>query len=240
VIARTRVAIIGTDGRPAAGWPVTIDSEASRPAFGSGGAILMTVLGLGSSPSTVVAYDRTGAPVPGSWPVSLPAGYGPIVDADGSPLPPVPGLDGAVYVAAVDRGLMGSVLGLDAAGQALPGWPYKLPQAFSDGSDYIDRGVMSTGGDENPGPMFARVGDGGVLYLLLAHRVVALRADGQTAAGWPIKLPAAYAGATPVWAYATPDGGLVAFAILETDSPDGTLLQQWIAFRWTAGGAVPK
>jgi hypothetical protein len=235
IVARTRIAVIGTDGLPVAGWPVTIEGGASKPAFGADGTLYVTVLGLGTAPSRIMAIDATGTAVPG-WPVALPAGYGPMIDSDYHPLPPVPGDNGMVYAAAVDRDQMGYVTAFDATGATLPGWPYELPQAFG---EFDDGGQIPL---SNPGPLFVRPASAsGLLYLILDDRVVALRADGTVAPGWPYVLPASYTDGRWVTAAPMPDGGLMAIigGISAADAGDeaATIC---VAFRWTPSGTMPR
>ena len=234
-IAQPRVALLGTDGQPTGGWPVTIEGEASEPVFGANGSIYLSVLGLGTSPCKVVALDRTGR-VRDGWPVALPTGFGPMLDDTGNPQPPVSGADGEIYVEAVDTNLMGYVTAFDATGAVIPGWPYRLPQAFSnfDGGD----SRISTA---NPGPMFVRSASGsGLLYLVLDDRIVALGADGKVAPGWPYVLSGRYDGAAWFAAMGTPDGGLVAIASATGKLSDGDTFDYWVAFRWTAAGKAPR
>jgi hypothetical protein len=233
-IAQTRVALIGTDGLPAAGWPVTIEGGASKPSFGADGTMYMTVLGLGTEPSRIVAIDPTGAPRAG-WPVALPTGYGPMLDDENDPLPPVIGDNGTVYAAAVDRNLMGYVTAFDSTGATVPGWPYQLPQAFGP----FDDGSQAP--PPNPGPVFVRGASGaGLLYVVLDDRVVALQADGTVAPGWPYVLPGGYADATWATVMGTPDGGLVAMAGVPPADPDVDASGLMVAFRWTSAGTAPR
>jgi hypothetical protein len=233
-VAQTRIAVIGTDGQAAAGWPITITGGASRPAFGADGTMYVTVLGMGTSPSTLLALDPSGAAKPG-WPIQLPAGFGPMMDDAGDPLPPVPGDNGVVYAPAVDRQDMGFVEAFDASGALLPGWPYKLPQAFATFATDAD-GF----GDLNPGPMFVRAPSGsGLLYLVLDDRIVALDADGQPASGWPYVLSGQYADSQWVLCLPAPDGGLIAVATTSGTDSEGYPTDGWVAFRFTPAGKLP-
>ena len=232
-IAQTRIAILGTDGQPTGGWPVTIEGGASKPVFGADGTIYLNVLGLGTSPCKVTALDRSGRVRPG-WPVELPTGFGPIAGGLGSPLSPVPGVDGTVYVAAVDTNLMGFITAFDPSGAAIPGWPYRLPQAFS---AFQDDGPQSSAAN----PLFVKSASGsGLLYLVLDDRIVALGADGKVAPGWPYVLGGSYEGASWAASMGAPDGGLVALASATREDSDGNVTDYWIAFRWTAAGKAPR
>jgi hypothetical protein len=255
-IAQTRVAVIGTDGLPVSGWPVTFEGEVSAPAFGDDGTIYLTQLGIGTAPSKVLALDSSGA-VKLGWPAALPVGYGPMVMDH--PLPPVPGDNGVVYVAAVDRNWLGYITAFDASGGVVPGWPYQLPQAFADFNEGGDDGagivygpgagsakpaiVIPGAGFSNPGPMFVRPPSGaGLLYLALDDRIVALDAGGQVAPGWPYLLTGQIANGTWVDMDAAPDGGLVAVAYTNRSTGDewGTTITEWLVFRWLPGGAMPR
>lgn len=183
VVAQTRVAVIGADGLPAAGWPIALQGKASAPSFGPDGTMYLALAGVGTSPSQVVAYDAAGA-VKTGWPTDLPSGYGPFAGGEA----PVIGNDGTVYEAATKSDWTGVVVAFDPSGKVLPGWPYVLPQAFSN----FDGGSPSWGGPDmvNPGPMFAPSSSGGgLLYLALDGEAVALGHDGKVASGWPYMLP---------------------------------------------------
>ena len=238
-VARTRVAKIGPDGQAMAGWPVTVEGAASEPAFGPDGTMYLTELGLGTTPSQIVAFDTTGAPKSG-WPVALPAGFGPLLDDSEHPNPPELGNAGVVYCAAVDKDLMGYVMAFDSSGAAVPGWPYKLPQAFSDFSS----GATQSSGPTNPGPIFASgpagsTATGGLVYLMLDDRVVALKPDGTVAPGWPRVLSGAYADAIWEAALVTPDGGLIAVASASRQDDSDNEVDFDVAFRWTVSGGQP-
>jgi hypothetical protein len=238
-VAQTRVAVMGTDGNPIAGWPVIFQGAASAPAFGPDGKLYFTILGLGTSPSTVVAIDRTGATIAG-WPATLPRGYGPLLDGSSAPLPPVAGDNGTVYAEAVDAQWMGYVTAFDASGVVLPGWPYKLPQAFSDFS-----GGDTRIGPSSPGPLFVRPASGvGLLYLALDGRIVALGADGHLAPGWPQLMPADHADAYWVCLIAERDGGIVAIADAPGDpgavADSAAASDSFLVWRWSQAGKPAK
>lgn len=229
LVAQTRLAVMGTDGQPAAGWPVALEGTASWPSFGQDGSIYVAQGGLGTSPSKVVAFDAAGNGKAG-WPVALPAGYGPFSDGT-RPLSPVVGDDGTVYVAAINSSLVGYVMAFDPSGNLLPGWPYSLPQAFADPG--VGYGRMY---GISPGLMFVpSPSGGGLLYLALEGRIVALDRHGNVAPGWPYLLPGTQElnGSWFAWA-ATPDGGLVSIVQSSTEvgvvyvvlrlTPEGSLL----------------
>jgi hypothetical protein len=203
--ARTRVAVLGLDGRPVAGWPVTLEGSASPPAFGPDGALYFTLMG--GSENTVVALDAAGKSVPG-WPVRLTAEPLTVAAADAEPLrpqPPVVG-DGVVYVAGLSR-----VEAFDAAGKVPQGWPYTLPAAWDDSrcTTTAESPVWNTG------PIHSTGGSGpGRLYLGLEDRIVALTPDGADATGWPYRAGSDFV----CWRQfdQAPDGGLIATAYYRT------------------------
>jgi len=206
VVAQTRLAVMGTDGQPAAGWPIKIEGAVSKPSFGQDGTMYVAQIGLGTASSKVLALDQAGA-VKTGWPVSLPLGYAPFSGDDtDTPLPPTIGNDGTVYVAATTSDWMGSVTAFDPSGAVVPGWPYALPQVFAN----FDGGGIRGESPTNPGPMFVRSSSGGLLYLALDGEAVALGPDGKVAAGWPYLLPGRDDDGD-YWeqVVALPDGGLL-------------------------------
>jgi hypothetical protein len=217
-VAQTRVAVIGDDGHPKAGWPVTLQGAASPPAFGADGTIYLSQAGLGTTPSQVTAYDYTGN-LKAGWPVQLPVGYGPFTgdSSSSTPQPPVVGDDGTVYAAATKNDWTGLVVAFDTGGNPVPGWPAALPQAFAAISG---EGVSVP--DTNPGPMFVTSPSGpGSLVLMLEGEIVALGRDGKIQAGWPYLIPDSSDEANWLTWAATPDGGIV--VVSEVDGTDDTV-----------------
>jgi hypothetical protein len=228
VVAETRVAVIGTDGQPAAGWPIVFQGAASDPAFGPDGTVYVAIAGVGTTASSVIGYDVSGVAEPG-WPVSLPAGLGPFAgdDESGTPLPPVVGTDGTVYLAATKSDWTGSVLAFDPSGNVLPGWPYKLPQAFAAVGDGRDTW--------NPGPMFVRsTSGGGAIYLALDGEAIAVGHDGKVVAGWPYVLTDDD-DSWEDWA-TVPDGGLI--VIIQTLTDQGDTID--LVVRFTPAGKLVR
>lgn len=222
-VVTTRIAAIGADGNPKAGWPVSITGSASAPAFGADGTVYLT-LGASRSTSSVLAMDVNGHTKPG-WPARLPAGYTALSDGGGWHWPdvaqaPTPGANGALYVAAATTDGKPLVVAFDGSGRVEAGWPYRPPSSFT-------RFGGAVGGyiNETP-PLFAPSGSGGLLYLVLKDRIVALSADGKVAQGWPRELTG-----ENVWA-ATPDGGIV---VCDSWSDAGGNMHTTIT-RWTAAG----
>jgi hypothetical protein len=211
VIAQTRIAVIGTDGKPAPGWPLALEGVASPPAFGTDGTVYIARAGLGTGASRIAAFDRSGNLKTG-WPVSLPAGLGTSGDYTGRPMAPVVGSDGSVFVVATNSQLTGQVIGYDPSGKILPGWPYSVPKAFAMAQDPHKNG-------QNPGPVFVKSPSGrSSLYLILDCEIVALGTDGSVAKSWPYHCPGAASSQSywVTWA-PSPDGGLVAVSVTNTD-----------------------
>jgi len=222
--ARTRVAILGRDGRPLAGWPVTLEGAASPPAYGSDGSLYFTLLN--SPANQVVALDEAGKVKPG-WPVAL-AGDPLTVAAVGTePLIPQSPIVGgsAVYVATQTE-----VDAFDGAGKMLDGWPYTLPAAWDDSrcTSSAETPVWNTG------PVFGSDGSGsGRLYLGLDDRIVALTPGGAEATGWP------YSGGSDFVCWRqlepAPDGGLVAVGYHRIEG-----IPEHLIVRLTPEGSYPE
>jgi hypothetical protein len=205
---KTRVAVLGLDGKPAAGWPVTLDGAASPPAFGADGSVYFTLL---AGPSDqIVAFDQAGHVKPG-WPVALSGDLLTVAAPDVEPLRPQPPIvgEGLVYVAS-----QGRIDAFDSAGKSPAGWPYTLPAAWNDSR------CAGVSGQKpwNSGPIYSAGSSGsGRLYLGLENGIVALSADGSVAAGWPYpagadfvcwrQLDAAPAGGLVVTSYYAPADG---------------------------------
>jgi hypothetical protein len=224
-VITTRIAAIGADGNPKAGWPVSIKGSASTPAFGADGTLYLT-LGPSGATSSVLALDPFGHTKAG-WPVKLPSGYTALSDGGAWHWPdiaqaPTLGADGTLYVAAETTDGKPLLAAFDAGGRVEAGWPYRPPSSFT-------RFGNAVGGyiNETP-PLFARSGSGGLLYLVLKDRIIALSGDGKVAPGWPKELTGVTA-----WA-ATPDGGLVA----EVGWYDAGNNPHTTITRWTAAGDI--
>ncbi len=202
--ARTRVAVLDLDGRPVAGWPVTLEGSASAPAFGRDGSIYFTLL---ASPSNqIVAYDQAGHARPG-WPVALSGDLLTVAQSEVEPLRPQPPIvgDGLVYVAGQRK-----IDAFDGSGKSPAGWPYTLPSNWDD---------SLCGGMSDPvwnfGPVYSAGPAGSSrLYLGLHDGIVALEADGTVAAGWPYQAGSDFR----CWRKldSAPGGGLIATGYYRT------------------------
>jgi hypothetical protein len=210
-ISATSIALLGADGKAAAGWPQHLDAIASGPAFGPDGRIYVSEYHQSPDWSKVVAFDSAGN-VPAGWPVTLAdSAFVPGAPAmeSGTPLPPVLG-GGVVYVAGDS-----SVSAFDSTGATVAGWPYHLPASWS---DFLAGDVTDATAD-NPGPLYVSSGSGsGLLYLALEDQLVALDSGARVAAGWPYRPGSDFL----CWRelLAAPDGGVVVFAGFSTEDEE--------------------
>jgi len=227
-VATTRIAAIGADGNPKAGWPVSIAGSASAPAFGTDGTVYLT-LGPSGATSSVLALDPSGHTKAG-WPVELPSGYTALSDGGAwherdVAQAPTPGANGTLYVAAETSGNGDGkplIAAFDAGGRVEAGWPYQPPSPFT-------RLGGAIGGYTNEtAPLFAPSESGGLLYLVLKDRIVALSGDGKVAPGWPKEVTGENA------VTAMPDGGILVCDGWSDagDNPHTTIT------RWTAAGDI--
>ncbi len=188
-ILRSTYTILGPDGRPRPGWPVTIQGPAAPPAIAPDGSILVTVGGEPGQAQRVEAIGTDGK-VRTGWPYTLPSGveawsYG---IGEGNPprlSPPWLGPDGTAYVAVDHRGDVGSqgVIALAPDGTVRPGWPVWLPA----GTQLQVQAALTTGGGGNlRAPAFAA---DGTIYVPVVRdnhgAVLAIGPDGGSRAGWP-------------------------------------------------------
>jgi hypothetical protein len=202
----TRIAAVDQNGRPYAGWPITIEGAASEPAFGPDGTVYMTreVYASGSDIATdsVLALDAYGKPKSG-WPFSLPEGnalLGQATIAGPAPDPPQVGSDGTVYFGAwaSDPGSSGILEAVDPSGRPEPGFPSSI--------DWESTSNLFFG----PGSGWFAVGRTGLVFTTDDYSVLAIGSDGKAASGWPVKTPAhtIIMAADP-----EPDGGLLVQAL---------------------------
>jgi hypothetical protein len=229
-IVSTTIALLGTDGGPAPGWPKVIPGIASSPAFGEAGSIYVVV---SRGPVASAVLERLDASAANSW--TLPLGGEPLVAASPAaggqtvPEPPVVG-GGMVFVAESK-----DVAAFDVTGVAAPGWPYRLPAGWSIQTCTTDGGASAQVDGAaapvawSPDPATGPGSGEGRLYLALEDRVVALTSAGAVAPGWPYA-----AGVSGCWydPKATPDGG-VAMLGLQAGSQDLVVL------RLTIDGKLP-
>ena len=203
----TRIAAVDQNGRPYAGWPITIEGAASEPVFGPDGTVYMTreVYASGSRTATdsVLALDASGKPKPG-WPFSLPAGE-PLLRS----IPAYPPLRRIrLRLAPMGRstsahghpnpGSSGILEAVDPSGRPEPGFPCSI--------DWELTSNLFSG----PGSGWFAVGRTGLVFTTDDYSVLAIGSDGKTASGWPVKAPAH----TIIMAVdPEPDGGLLVQAL---------------------------
>jgi hypothetical protein len=240
VAKATKLAVIGTNGKPAAGWPITLPGAVSEPVVGADGIIYASLAKAGSRSPQVLAIRPSGQTLAG-WPYVFPAGSQPREDATGAPgdpsypVAPVVGRDGGVYVVADDSSHNESVLAVDRNAQLLSGWPAALPGRIST----LGVGVCTDWcGSYYEKPLLAISSSGSaLLYVHVSDQIVALDESGRVAPGWPKKLGSytgfdVYSGWT--WWTVMPDGGLAAIEVL--DSNEGASVSR--LWRWAPDGIV--
>jgi hypothetical protein len=186
---------------PRSGWPVHVTGWSSIPSFGPDGQVYVVVDELDglygkntNSSSRVLALSRDGRAVPG-WPARIPidtltGGPEGVVYPD----PPVVVPDGSVYIV-VGPG----TYALDPTGQMRTGWPYESTATLVTGIVGVGTcpsgcGSMCAIPDVNSPPLAS---PDGTLHLAQntkgdvyagANRIVAVGANGDVMAGWPVTL----------------------------------------------------
>jgi hypothetical protein len=223
------LAVIGTDGKPTAGWPKTIKGESSYPVVGADGTVYLTVDPTSSSAARILAFLPNGEAKPG-WPYDLPSGDvgSPAfngMDGPMYPASPVVATNGVVYQVVQkqlrdDSGLKiaagDTVLGLSSNGEPLPGWPARLQGKVSLMGLWI-------GGIPMEYPVYmdplwnATASGSAILYVHTDAGVVAIFEDGRS-------VIESSSGMFGSWAL-MPDGGLMTVDVgvrLTRWLPDGT------------------
>ncbi len=194
------------------GWPITIDGSASEVAFDPRGRLHLAVSPPYERPSRTVVISPDGGQHVGSDDLDIVSSL--TWDGAGDPYPgaPIVASDGSTFIVSTE-GIGTTIMGLDAAGTSLSGWPYRSKL----GIQFIDRcEAEDTGCGSNRTPIGIDSHD--VLYLIheaasssAGGSVVAIRPDGRIRDGWPVGLRRA--GST-FWALAVnPNGGAYALAI---------------------------
>lgn len=195
-ILRTTYTILGSNGRPLPGWPVTIQGPSSPPAIAPDGSIVVTVGGEKGQPQRVEAI-RTDGKVAAGWPYTLPSGVEawPYAIGEGSPArlsPPWIAPDGTAYLA-VSRSAdpqSEGLIALGGGGSVQSGWPVWLPA----GTQLQMQAVFTTGGGGNlRAPAFATDGTIDVPVIRDNHgAVLALAPNGALRPGWPFVTSGAF------------------------------------------------
>ncbi len=223
VIQRTRFVRLGSDGRPAQGWPVTITGCAGVPAIAPDGTLYSTagceriVGGVSqppAEPERILALAPDGTERPG-WPAPVPSGvlawpYAPVEGLPSRAYSPSVGPDGTVYLPVhrpadyVRQGL----LAFSSDGSPRSGWPVWL----SGGLSLATPG--GTGGGAGLIP-FA-FGRNATVYVSTSGgataSLLALRADGSVPPCWPVVVTDASPARTARFTSLAvlPDGSLLA------------------------------
>jgi hypothetical protein len=179
----------GPGGIPA-GFPVTIDGDASPPAFDAAGRIHLAVARAGDLSARTLIFDSAGRKVGGSGNLGIIA-RDTCSGIEGScikPAAPLVGPDGTTFVVSAFVGDM-TVAGVDPAGRSLTGWPYQ-----SDGPDQARR-TCAAGACDSFDLAMPTLGPDMVLHLLQGSRtgsvggsIVAVGPDGAVRPGWPVEL----------------------------------------------------
>jgi hypothetical protein len=230
-IVQTHFLVLGPDGSPHPGWPMTLDGPASPPAIGQDGTLYITTGGEVGQVQRLLAIAPDGH-VRMGWPYTLPAdirawGYG--YGAGNPPrlAPPTIGLDGTAYLA-VHRAsdpMNDGLLVVAPDGSERPGWPVWLPHGDSFA---VDSG-FAVGGGSMVAPA---IGSDGSVYVAVrtagGSGVVALDQAGRDRSGWPFLIaggPTAVIGVllapdTTLYVTAVTRGGITELYALQ---PDGML-----------------
>lgn len=223
-ILRTRFLLLGADGQPKPGWPVTIAGPSGIPTIGADDTMYATA-GAAAGTQTILALGPDGRERAG-WPYTLPTEiaawpYAPSAGAPDRPTSPSVGADGRVILPvfrAPDTNGQKGLLALRPTGEVSPGWPIWLP---TDTSFETIGGYVQGGGGALVSPVG---GQEGTVYLAVASgaraEILALDAGGALKPGWP--RPVADTPSRAVGLFLVPDAGLV--VTVQTDLGNATLV----------------
>ena len=194
-ILRTRFMVLGPDGAPRPGWPVTIDGPAGIPSIAPDGTLYTTTGGEAGQLEQVFALGTDGRERQG-WPYTLPTELAALPYAVGAGMPvratsPYVGPDSTVYLPIYHAGNSSGAQGLLALtpdGQVASGWPVWLPS----GAMFQYVGAFSTGGGgQLIPPVF---GADGTAYIAVFWNgqgaIMGLDLSGREKPGWPYTLSA--------------------------------------------------
>lgn len=194
-ILRTRFLVLGPDGAPRPGWPVTIEGPAGIPSIAPDGTLYTTTGGEAGQLEQVFALGTDGLKRQG-WPYTLPTELAALPYAVSAGMPvratsPYVGPDSTVYLpiyhAENSSGAQG-LLALTPDGQIASGWPVWLPS----GATFQNVGAFIAGGDGRliP-PVF---GADGTAYIAVFWNglgaIMGLDLSGREKPGWPYTLSA--------------------------------------------------
>jgi hypothetical protein len=208
---KTDVMGFGLDG-PRAGWPVTIDGNASELAFGPRGSVYMTVGSPNAAPARTVVLDRDGRTLSTGSADQAIVSTSPWDGAGADfPGPPIVAADGTAFIVSTRGGTKIQALG--PTGRPLAGWPYrsKLGMEWTGYCGPAETGCRLHRTDPE-------VGSGDVLYVFhaasspsIGGSMVAMASDGRVRDGWPVQLKRS---GSMFWSMAVgPDGEVWALAI---------------------------
>jgi hypothetical protein len=169
------------------GWPVSLDGQASRPAFGPDGRIYLTV-GTENT-SQVVVLDGDGTSIFDVSPVLEIATARLGVDCGaGAPHSPIVAGDGTTFVDSPDDP---TIYALDPSLDVRDGWPYTQPRGSLADECAGAEGICCSFPLATP----RAVGPGGTLYLVLQPETSAVGGgitmigrNGRVRPGWPVVL----------------------------------------------------
>ncbi len=194
-ILRTRFMVLGPDGAPRPGWPVTIDGPAGIPSIAPDGTLYTTTGGEAGQLQRVLALGTDGSERQG-WPYTLPTDLAawPYAPSEGMPAratSPSVGPDRTVYLPIYHAGNLSGAQGLLALttdGHVTSGWPVWLPN----GAAFQNVGAFSTGGGgQLIPPVF---GADGTAYIAIFSNgqgaIMGLDLSGHEKPGWPFTLSA--------------------------------------------------
>ncbi len=202
-----RAVALDADGRPAAGWPVSLPGGplcAVPCSIGTVGpdGVWYALIQLGRGPGAeIVALRPDGTPVAG-WPVQVPGGEGFTLGGDGTIYAWGFDTNGAQPPSGVPKIVRTRFVEVDPDGRLRSGWPVTLDGPVS---------IPALGPD---GTLYATAGgEAGQV-----ERVVGLARDGTERAGWPYTLR------SDLTAYPySPTEGMPARATGPSVGPDGTV-----------------
>ena len=194
------------------GWPIIIDGSASEVAFDPSGHVHLVVSAPYERPSRTVVISPDGGQRVGSDDLDIVSSLTWAGAGDPYPGAPIVAADGSTFIVSTED-VGTTIMGLDADGQSLSGWPYRSKL----GIQFIDRcEAEDTGCGSNRTPIGIDSHD--VLYLVheaanssAGGSLVAIGPDGRIRDGWPVGLRRA---GSVFWGLeVNPDGGAYALAI---------------------------
>jgi hypothetical protein len=196
-----------------AGWPLTIDGNASALAFDVTGLVHLVVGSPVASPTRTMVLDKDGHLLPnGADDLSI-VSSSPWDGAGAEfPAPPVVADDGTAFIVDTE-GAGTTIIGLDPAGASLAGWPFRSSTDIG-WTGFCDSDTTGCGHVRSD----PAVGPQDLLYVILAPAspstggsLVAVTATGHVQVGWPVRLNRA---GSMFWSLAAGrDGGVWALAI---------------------------